>query len=117
MKRYNLLVLSLVAVALSGQHSRANSCAPDIDRAWSQVNAKIQARIGAGRSTRQDTTALLHRQPTQNSIAAATEALADVWLPMEAAVAALTRASAADRVNDRLGCQNALADVQLVIGR
>jgi hypothetical protein len=117
MKRCNLLVLSVVAVALSGQHSRANSCAPDIDRAWSQVNAKIQARIGAGRSARQSTMALLHRQPTQNSIAAAREALVDVWLPMETAVAALTRASAADRVNDGRGCRNALADLQLVIGR
>jgi hypothetical protein len=112
----NLLILSVAAVAFSTEPSRANSCSQDIDRAWVQVNAKIQARIAAGRSLPQGAIALLHRQPTQSSVASAEEALVDVWLPIEAAVAALARASEADRANDRIGCEAALAGVRRVIG-
>jgi hypothetical protein len=112
-----LLVLSVAAVALSTQLSRADSCSQDIDHAWVQVNAKIQARSAAGRTVPQSTIALLHRQPTRNSVAAAEEMLVDVWLPMETAVAALSRAREADRANDRTACAQALAEVQRVIGR
>ena len=117
MRYGELLVLSAVAVALSSQPGRANSCSRDIDRAWTQVDAKIQARNAAGRSVPQSTIALLHRQPTQNSVAAAEKTLIDVWLPIETAVAALSRAREADRSNDRIACEEALAEVQRVIGR
>ena len=112
-----LLVLSVAAVASSTQPSRADSCPHDIDRARVQVNAKIQARSAAGRSVPQSTIALLHRQPTRSSVAAAAETLVDVWLLMEAAVAALSRAREADRANDRIACERAPAEVQRVIGR
>jgi hypothetical protein len=111
-----LLVLSTAAVALSTQPSRANSCSQDIDRAWAQVNTKIQARSGAGRSGPQGTIAFLHRQPTPSSVAAAQERLVDVWMPMETAVAALTHAREADRANDRAACEEALAEVRRAIG-
>jgi hypothetical protein len=117
MRYRELLVLSAVLTGLSSQPGRANSCSQDIDRTWSQVNAKIQARSAAGRSVPQSTIGLLHRQPTQSSIAAAEETLVDVWLPMETAVAALSRARGADRANDRIACEEALAEVQRVIGR
>jgi hypothetical protein len=93
------------------------SCSQDIDRAWAQVNAKIHARSAFGRSVPQSTTALLHRQPTQSSVAAAEKTLDDVWLPMETAVAALSHAREADRANDRIACQDALAEAQRAIGR
>ena len=112
-----LLVLTMAAVASSTQPSRAEPCSHDIDRAWVQVNAKIQARSAAGRSVPQTTIALLHRSPTRSSVAAAEETLVDVWLPVETAVAALSRAREADRANDRIACEMALADVQRVIGR
>jgi hypothetical protein len=117
MRSHELLVLSAVALALSSQPSSANSCSQDIDHAWAQVNAKIQARSATGRSVPQSTIALLHRQPTQSSVAAAEKTLVDVWLPMETAVAALSRAREADRANDRIACDAALAEVQRVIGR
>jgi hypothetical protein len=112
-----LLVLTMAAVASSTLPSRANSCLHDIDRAWVEVNGKIRARSAAGRSLPQSTIGLLHHQPTQSSIAAAEETLVDVWLPMETAVAALSRARGADRANDRIACEEALAEVQRVIGR
>jgi len=117
MRYRELLVITAVAVALSTQPGRASACSQNIDRAWAQVNAKIQARSAAGRSVPQSTTALLHRQPTQSSVAAAEKTLVDVWLPMETAVAALSRAREADRANDRIACEEALAEVQRVIGR
>jgi hypothetical protein len=117
MRFRELLVLSAVAGAVSTEPGRADSCSQDIDRAWAQVNAKIQARSAAGRSVPQGTIALLHRQPTQSSIAAAQETLFDVWLPIEAAVAALSRAREADRANDRTVCEEALAEVRRAIGR
>ena len=116
MRYRELLVLSAVVVTLSSQPGRAASCSQDIDRAWAQVNAKIQARSAAGRSVPQTTIALLHRQPTRSSVAAAEETLVDVWLPIEAAVAALSRAREADSVDDRFGCEAALAGVQRAIG-
>src|SRR5271163_987186 len=101
MRVREFLVLSAVALALSTQPSRASSCSQDIDRAWAEVNTKIQARNGAGRSVPQGTMASLHRQPTQSSVAAAQERLVDVWVPIETAVAALSRAREADRAYDR----------------
>ena len=93
------------------------SCSQDIDRAWAQVDTKIHARGAFGRSVPQGTTALLHRQPTQSSVAAAQKTLVDVWLPMEMAVTALSHAREADRANDRIACQDALAEEQRAIGR
>src|SRR5215471_7689565 len=114
MKSCKLLLLSAAAFAFSAQPSQANVCSQDIDRAWLQVNAKIQARISAGRSLPQSNIALLHRQPTQGSIAAAEEMLVDVWVPIEIAVGALARAREADRGNNKLSCERALAEVQRV---
>jgi hypothetical protein len=116
MRYPEVLVLSAVLAALSTQPGRANSCSQDIDRGWAQVNAKIQARSAAGRSVPQSTIGLLHRQPTQSSVAAAEKTLVDVWLPMETAVAALSRARQADHANDRFACEEALAEAHRVIG-
>jgi hypothetical protein len=116
MRYRELLVLSAVLAALWTQPGRANSCSQDIDRAWAHVNAKIQARSAAGRSVPQSTIGLLHRQPTQSSVGAAEKMLVDVWLPMETAVAALSRARQADHANDRIACEEALAEAHRVIG-
>ena len=117
MKSRKQLILSAVVVTFSTHPTLASSCSQGIDRAWVQVNAKIQARVAAGRSAPQGTIALLHHQPTPSSIAAAEETLVDIWLPIETAVAALARAREADGINDRIACERALADVQRVIGR
>ncbi len=116
MKSRKQLILSAVVVTFSTHPSLASSCSQGIDRAWVQVNTKIQARVAAGRSAPQGTIALLHHQPTPSSIAAAEETLVDIWLPIETAVAALARAREADGINDRIACERALADVQHVIG-
>src|ERR1700733_243544 len=112
-----LLTLTAIAIAFSAKASHANPCSPDIDRAWIEVSAKIQARTSVGRSAPQSSIALLHRQPTQRSIAAAQDTLVDVWEPMESAVAALARAREADRANDTMACEAALEDAHRMIAR
>src|ERR1700730_8517866 len=67
-KIHRMFVLAATALALSTLPGRAGPCAQDIDRAWAQVDAKIHARIAAGRSLPQSTIGLLHHQPTPDSV-------------------------------------------------
>jgi hypothetical protein len=117
MNFHQLSVLGAAAIALSTLPSNASPCAYDIDRAWVEVGAKIQARIGAGRSAPQGTMALLHHQPTPSSIAAAEEQIRERWVSMEVAVTALARAREADRANDGGACEQAIAEAQRAIVR
>jgi low affinity Fe/Cu permease len=114
-KIWQILVLSAAALALSTLPGRAGPCAQEIDRAWAQVDAKIQARIAAGRSAPQNVIGLLHHQPTLSSIAAAQKALGQGWTPVEVAVAALARAREADQAGDRSACDQTLGQVQQAI--
>jgi hypothetical protein len=109
------VIVITTAIVLLPLPSSASPCTPEIDRGWAPVDLKIQARIGAGRSVPQSSIALLHRQPTPNSMAAAQDLLNDVWLPIEAAVSALSRARQADRDNDERTCRQALVEVQRAI--
>jgi hypothetical protein len=118
MNFHQLLVLGAAGIALSTLPSHASPCVHDIDRAWVDVGAKIQARIGAGRSAPQGTIGLLlHHQPTPSSIAAAEEQIRERWVSMEVAVTALARAREADRVNDGSACEQAITEAQRAIVR
>jgi hypothetical protein len=112
---HQMLVLAATALALSTLPGRAGPCAQDIDRAWAQVDAKIHARIAAGRSLPRSTIGLLHQQPTPDSVATAEKTLGQGWAPMEAAVAALARAREADRADDGSTCEQTLAQAQHAI--
>jgi hypothetical protein len=110
-----VLIVIATAIVLSPLPSAATPCTPRIDRGWAQVYLKIQARIGAGRSAPQNSMALLHHQPTPSSVSAARDVLNDVWLPIEAALSALSRARQADKDNDDGACDQALVEVQRAI--
>jgi len=112
---HQMLILAATALALSTLPSRAGPCAQDIDRVWAQVDAKIHARIAAGRSLPQSTIGLLHHQPTPDSVATAEKTLDQGWVPMEAAVAALAMAREADRTGDGSICQQTVAQAQRAI--
>jgi hypothetical protein len=107
-----VLALCVAATTLSTSPGNAGPCTRDIDREWVEVGAKIQARIGAGRSYIQGTVGLLHRQPTPGSVAAAEGKVGDIWVPLEAAVTALARAREADHANDAGACKEALIAAQ-----
>jgi hypothetical protein len=105
-------VLCVAAATLSTTPGNAGPCTHEIAREWIDVGAKIQARIGAGRSLIQGTVGLLHRQPAPSSIAAAEEKVGDMWAPLETAVKALARAREADHANDAGTCKVALMAAQ-----
>jgi hypothetical protein len=111
------LVLCVAAVTLSTSPGNAGPCTREIDREWVEVGAKIQARIGAGRSYVQGTVGLLHHQPTPSSVAAAEGKIGDLWAPLETAVIALARAREADHANDAGTCKEALIAAQRAIVR
>jgi hypothetical protein len=112
MKNRGIAALCVAVAATSVSPAHAGSCALEIDRAWIEIGARIQARVGAGRSSTQGTIGLLHHQPTPRSIAAAEEKIGDMWIPLEMAVTALARAREADHANDTSACKLALMEAQ-----
>jgi hypothetical protein len=117
MNTQRLLVLSFAALAASVSGSYAGPCSQEIDRVQAQVDAKLEAKTAAGPAARESPAALLHRQPTPDSIAAAEGKLGDISSQtVEAIVSAMARAREADHAGDQAACEQALADVQRAIG-
>jgi hypothetical protein len=112
-----LLVLSAAALATSMVAGYAGPCSHDIDLMQSRVDAKLEAKATTGTGARESGAALMHRQPTPGSIAAAESKLGEVSShTVEVVEAAMARARKADLANDKSGCEQALADVQRAIG-
>jgi len=111
------LMVYAVALAASTSASYAGPCSHEIDRVLAEINAKLEAKAGAGPSARESTAATTHRQPTPGSIAAAEVKLGDVSSQKaEAVAAAMTRAREADQAEDQSACEQALAEVQRALG-
>jgi hypothetical protein len=112
-----LLVLSALALAMSPVAGYAGPCSDDIDRMQSRVDARLEAKAAAGPSAQESIEATMHRQPTPGSIAAAESKLGEVSPDRVKAVeAAMAGARKADLANDKSACEQALAEVQRVIG-
>ncbi|WP_201832181.1 hypothetical protein [Microvirga zambiensis] len=103
------LLICSVGPALAGP------CTQDIVRIQSQVDAKIDAIAGAGRTGTESVGAQLHRQPTPGSLATAEQRLGE-GRSMDTAIAALARARAADDAGNKPACDQALAEAQQAIG-
>jgi hypothetical protein len=74
-------------------------------------------KAAAGPSAKESTDALTHRQPTPSSIAGAEGRLREMSAQTAAAVKqALERARTADSAGDKNTCEQALAEVQRLIG-
>jgi hypothetical protein len=116
MRTCHTLALGVAAFAFSTASSYGGPCSRAIDRAQSQVDAKIAATAKAGKFAPESRAARLHHQPTPASVAAAESGLNE-GSGGEAALAALARAREADRANDAPACNRALAEVRRAIGR
>ena len=66
------LILNVAALVVSISSSYAGPCPPEMER----MRASIDARLAAWPSAPQSVAAMMHRQPTQASVAAAEERLA-----------------------------------------
>ena len=82
-----------------------------------RIDAKLEAKASGGPTARESTAALLHRQPTPGSIAAAEARLSELSDETVSTIAqTMERARAADSAGDTKACEGALADVERVIG-
>jgi hypothetical protein len=109
-----LMVPSALALLASMCASHAGPCLQEIDRLQPRVDAKLDAIARAGPSGSESLAALLHRQPTPGSIAAAESKLGEI--AAEAIAAAMSRAREADRGGNQSACDRALAEVQRLLG-
>ncbi len=112
-----LLVLAATALLASATAVYAGPCANEIDRMQARVDAKLEATARTGPSAPESSAALLNRQPTPGSIAAAESRLGEIPSATVAAIkTAMARAREADGAGDLGACERALADVQRAIG-
>ena len=112
-----LLMLSAAVLGALTGTGYAGPCSPEIDRMQARVDAQFAAKAAAGPAARESTDALMHRQPTPGSVAAAERRFGETTSKtVEAVASAMAAAREADRVGDRDACDRALAEVQRTIG-
>jgi hypothetical protein len=110
------LIVAVLAIATVSGH--AGPCGQEIDRMQARVDAALAKRAATGPAAPESAGALLHRQPTPDSLAKAEARVGD--LSPEAAdaiVQGMARARAADAAADAGACERALAEVRRAIGR
>jgi hypothetical protein len=99
----------------SASPATAGPCTGDILMLQGQVEARVDAAAGKGKTGKQATAAQLHRQPTPQSIAEAKMKLGD-GKSGDKALAALDAARKADETGDKAGCAKAIGDVRQALG-
>ncbi|SRR5579883_2268410 len=111
-----MLSLSAAALAASIATGNAGPCSSAIDRMQARVDATFEARAAAGPMAKESVAAMMHRQPTPQTIAAAEEKIGDLSAQRAAVIAqAMERARAADRSGDKSACEHALAEAEAAI--
>jgi hypothetical protein len=112
------VMLSAAIVVAVTSSSYAGPCSREIDRVQARIDAKLDARAAKGPSEKEGTGALLHRQPTPGSIAAAEQRLGEASAKTDNAVTqAMARARAADGAGDKSKCEQALAEARRALGQ
>jgi hypothetical protein len=111
MRIWQSLMACGAALIVSIPVSYAGPCSQRIVRFRSAIDAKQHSNAAAGLSAPESTAATTHQQPTQQSIGAAESQLGEVSPEkLRAVMAAVERASEADRTGDQIACEEALAD-------
>src|SRR4051812_18638199 len=98
--RLPILILGVAIGFGSTSPLRAGPCATEIDCVRAQVDARIDLDAGNGRTGRESSAAMRHRQPTPSSIPQAERDLGESGVA-EVATAELARARSADQAGDR----------------
>jgi hypothetical protein len=94
--------------------AQASSCTPQIDKVQRQVDARIDAIAATSPGDRESRSAMLHRQPTSASIAAA-EKRQKGYAGVQRALRALKRAREAEHAGKVKACEAALAAARAAI--
>jgi hypothetical protein len=111
-----LVAYAVGASLLSAHPSFAGSCSAELETAQAQIDAYLEGQALTGRWTQESRRALMHRQPTPATIAAAEERLGEVDAPeFDAVERAMTMAREYDSVGATSLCTRALSDVESAI--
>src|SRR6516162_6161817 len=118
MSIWHIVMLSAGAVAASTIANEAGPCSPEIYSMEARIEARLNAKAAAGSTAQESSEALLHRQPTPRSIAAAERGL-DIASPqmIDAISRAMTRVREADGAGDLNACRRALSDLEALLAR
>jgi hypothetical protein len=107
------LIVCATALVVSMSTGYAGPCSQEIARFRVEIDAKQHSNAAAGRSAPQSSAATTHRQPTQESIEAAESQLGEVSPEkLQTVIAAVERASEADRAGNQIACEEALAEAR-----
>ena len=118
MMKWPILPLTAAALAGSSVLAYAGVCSDAVASMQAHVDARLDAIAGSGRAAVESGGALMHRQPTPSSVAAAEEKLGELSPEKMGAIrVAMARAREADAAGDKAACERALAEAQAVIGR
>ena len=117
MTMLRLLAPTVAALALSTTVSAAGPCTQQIAQVQAQIDAKLAANAATGPAAPESPGALLSRQPTPGSIAAAESKLGELSQEVTTAIAAgMARAREADLAGNQSACEEALAEVRTTLG-
>jgi hypothetical protein len=111
-----MILLAAAAFGASTVACSAGPCTQDITKMEIAIDARLNARAAAGPSGTESTAAMMHRQPTPQSIAEAERKLGDLsQQTINTVRQAVANAKAADQAGDLAGCKRALAEVEKAI--
>jgi hypothetical protein len=113
--RVSPCILGAALLSLTAAPGYAGPCSAEIDRLQPLLDAKIAAAAQAGQTAPESNAALLHHQPTPDSLAGAESKLGE-GSHVEQAAIALNRAREADGAGDRRGCEQAVAETVRALG-
>jgi len=116
MSIWHIVMLSAGAVAASTIGSQAGPCSAEIYSMEARVDATLKAKATDGPTLQESREALLHRQPTPGSIAAAESRLGTASSArVDAIIRGMARVREADRTGDLNACRRALSDMESLI--
>jgi len=109
-------MLSAGVVAASAIGSQAGPCSAEIYSMEARVDATLKAKAADGPTLQVSREALLHRQPTPGSIAAAESRLGTASPQrVDAIIRGMARVREADRTGDLNACRRALSDMESLL--
>ena len=116
MSIWHIVMLSAGVVAASTIGSQAGPCSAEIYSMEARVDATLKAKAADGPTLRESREALLHRQPTPGSIAAAENRLGTASPQrIDAIIRGMARVREADRTGDLNACRRALSDMESLL--
>ena len=112
------IALGVAAIVLCSAAAQAGPCAGEIYDAETAIGKRLDAAAAKGKALPKSQAALLHRQPTPQSVAGAEVKAGDLSeADFKALAAFMDEARKADGAGDLAACRKALADLHGILDR